>query len=274
MLRYAIAGALALSLLAGAAAGAKPVSSWRAPDPDNTLVIDTNRGRIIVELRPEIAPASVERLKLLAREKVYDGLLFHRVIDRFMAQTGDPGNVDGGKSSHPDLKAELGFRRNAATPFTPVAAPSGWPVGLLGTTPVATQPDAYMARSQSHSVGAWGLYCPGVMGMGRGDAIDSANSEFFLMREAYPSLDKRYTVVGRVLVGLDVVRGLKTGEPVKDPDRMIRVRVLGDIPVKERPRVEVMDTTSAAFAAIVRKVRAKRGADFSVCDLEVPARVR
>jgi peptidylprolyl isomerase len=269
---------LALTLwlaVSPSAATAEPqvIPTWRPADPDNTLVIETTKGRIIVELRPEMAPKAVERVKLLAREHLYDGLKFHRVIDRFMAQTGDPGNVDGGKSSHANLKAEFTFRRGAEQPYAPAARPAGWLTGFIGSTPFQGAPDEFMSRAADHKVSAWGTYCPGVAGMGRGDDADDANSEFFLMRQAYPSLDKRYSVFGRVIVGLDVVRRLKTGEPVKDPDAMIRVQVLADIPASERPKVEVMDTRSPAFGKRVAETRRRRGADFSVCDVEVPARI-
>jgi peptidylprolyl isomerase len=265
-----LVAALALSASSAAAA---PIPTWKPADPDNTLVIDTTKGRIVVELRPEMAPKAVERVKLLAREHLYDGLKFHRVIDWFMAQTGDPGNVDGGKSSHPDLKAELTFRRSADLSYVKVASPAGWTVGFIGSVPFQGAPDAFMARVPDHKVSGWGLYCPGVAGMGRGDDPDGANSEFFLMRQAYPSLDKRYTVFGRVIVGLNVVRALKTGEPVKDPDAMTRVRILADIPQAERPKIEVMNTLSPAFAKRVDAARKRRGADFSACDVEVPARM-
>jgi peptidylprolyl isomerase len=253
---------------------AAPVATWRPLDPDNTLVIDTSKGRIVVELQPVFAPRSVERVKRLAHEHVYDGLKFHRVIDGFMAQTGDPGNVDGGHSSYPNLKAEFTFRRGADQPYALAATPGGWVEGFIDSVPFAGQPDRFMAARPDHKVSAWGRYCPGVAGMGRGDDPDSANSEFFLMRAAYPSLDKRYAVWGRVIVGLDVVRRLKVGEPVKDPDVMTRVRVLADLPMGERPRIEVMDTRSAAFRVRIDAVRKREGADFSVCDVEVPTRVR
>lgn len=263
----------AVTASAASAAPPPPLSTWKPLDPDNTLVIDTTKGRVVVELRPEMAPKAVERVKLLAREHLYDGLKFHRVIDWFMAQTGDPGNVDGGKSSHPDLKAEFTFRRGADLPYAKAAGPAGWTVGFIGSVPFQGAPDAFMNRVPDHKVSGWGLYCPGVAGMGRGDDPDGANSEFFLMRQAYPSLEKRYTVFGRVVSGLSVVRALKTGEPVIDPDAMTRVRVLADIPAAERPKIEVMDTRSAAFARRIAAARKKRGADFSACDVEVPTRM-
>jgi peptidylprolyl isomerase len=84
-------------------------------DPENTLLIDTTKGRIVVKLRNDIAPGHAERLKRLAREKFYDGVPFHRVIAGFMAQTGDGANRDGtGNSKYPNLKAEfsnVSFRR-------------------------------------------------------------------------------------------------------------------------------------------------------------------
>ena len=110
-------------------------------------------------------------------------------------------------------------------------------------------------------VHAWGVYCPGVAGMARGEAQDSANSQFFLMRQAYPSLDKRYTAWGRVISGLDVVRAIKTGEEpsgaVAAPqDVMTSVRVAADIPVAERPVARVLNTGSPTFTAMIEQTRA------------------
>jgi peptidylprolyl isomerase len=264
----------ALFLCTAGVVHAADAPTWRALDPDNTLVIETTKGRIVVEIQPVFAPTSVERVKRLAHEHFYDGLKFHRVIDGFMAQTGDPGNVDGGRSSYPDLKAEFTFRRGADTPYAVAAAPSGLAEGFIGSVPFAGQPDAFMASRPDHKVTSWGLYCPGVVGMGRGEDENSANSEFFLMRSAYPSLDKRYAVWGRVVQGLDVVHALKTGEPAKDPDVMNTVRLLADLPEAERPKLEVMDTRSAAFRAEIARVRKREGADFSVCDVPIPVRGR
>ncbi|WEK56799.1 MAG: peptidylprolyl isomerase [Candidatus Brevundimonas phytovorans] len=260
-----------------AAAPAVSASEWRTVLPENLLVIDTSKGRILVELAPEVAPGHVERIRLLAGRGFYDGQLWHRVIDQFMAQTGDPLGTGEGQSPYPDLKAEFTFRRDAQTPFTAVAAPTGAVLGFLHSLPVQTQPDAVMATTGDHKVHAWGLYCPGVAGMARDEAPDSANSQFFLMRQPYPSLDKRYTIWGRVISGLDVVRALKfSPNPdgiVTDPDRMTRVRVASDLPAAERPTARVLDTASPQFRALADAARQARGADFSVCDIDLPVQV-
>ena len=274
-----MAGATSAQEAAPAAAALVPVTAneWRAVPAENLLVIDTSRGRILVELAPEVAPGHVERIRLLAGKGFFDGLLWHRVIDQFMAQTGDPLGSGEGQSAYPDLKAEFTFRRDGQTPFTPVAAPAGAVLGFLHSLPVQTQPDAYMATTADHKVHAWGLYCPGVAGMARDEAPDSANSQFFLMRQPYPSLDKRYTIWGRVISGLDAVRALKfSPNPdgiVTDPDRMTRVRVASDLPEAERPTAQVLDTTSPQFRALAEAARQARGADFSVCDIELPVQV-
>jgi peptidylprolyl isomerase len=108
--------------------------------------------------------------------------------------------------------------------------------------------------------------------MGRQEGIGTANSEIFFMRAPARRLDHDYTVWGRVVQGLDVVRAVKVGEPPADPDRMLKVRVAADLPPAERPRLEMLDPAGAAFRARVRAVRATKGADFSVCDLEAPVR--
>lgn len=253
---------------------APPTAEWRTPDAADLLVIDTTGGRILVEMAPEIAPAHVERIKLLAGRGFYDGLAWHRVIDWFMAQTGDPLGTGDGQSWYPDLKAEFTFRRGPGSSFVGAAEPMGAVVGFMGALPVQTQADTLMAGTTDGKVHGWGLYCPGVAGMARDDANDSANSQFFLMRQAYPSLDKRYTVWGRVISGLDVVRALKASPNpdgiVSEPDRMTRVRVASDLPETERPSIRVMDTRSPAFRALIDQARQARGADFSACDVEVP----
>jgi peptidylprolyl isomerase len=273
----ALAAAFALAVAAQAPA---PPPDWRRLDPEWALVIETTKGAVIVELVPEMAPKAVERMKQLAREGAYDGLQFHRVIDRFMAQTGNPNNKDGGKSAHPDLEPEFTFRRTPKTAMTVVARPNGSLVGYLGPMPIQSQPDRPPPRRQRKgdkpfdpSVTAWGLYCPGVVGMGRGDAENSANSEFFLMREAWPSLDKRYTPVGRVIIGLPTVRALKAGQPPSEPDTMVRVRVMADLPERQRLAVEVRDTRGPAFQSQVASQRRQKGANFSACDLTIDARV-
>lgn len=276
--RVRLAG-LALAMISGpvlAAAPAKPSDrDWRVPAPETIMVIDTNKGRVLVELIPEVAPNHVARLQELTRAGVYDGRTFFRVIDRFMAQTGDPSNTGEGGTDKPNLKAEFTFRRSAETAFTPMAAPAGLEVGYLKSLPVVSQAWSWSDMTSDRKVAAWGTYCPGVVGMARDEDNNSANSQFFLMRQPYPSLDKRYTAFGRVVSGLDVVRAIKTGEPVPAPqDQMLRVRLLSDIPESERPRVRLIDPKGLWFAAETQRLRASRGADFSICDIEPPVEIR
>ncbi len=170
-----------------------------AQDADNVLVIDvagSTTGTIEIELLPEIAPKHVAQIKALARSGAYDDVVFHRVIDGFMAQTGDvefgtrtalgQGRAGTGGSSMPDLPAEF-----SNVPFE-----------------------------------------RGTVGMARSSDPNSANSQFFIMFAPAPSLNGQYTVVGRVISGMDVVDAIRRGEgssgAVSDPDYMAKVRIKGD----------------------------------------------
>jgi peptidylprolyl isomerase len=222
---------------AAAAAPAKPSgpgpNDWRTPDPNDVLVIDTNKGRILVELVPEVAPQNATRIRELAHENFFDGLRFFRVIENFMDQTGDPQNTGQGGSSKPNVPGEFTFRRGADMPFVVAADQSVAEVGFVKSLPVMSQSMMLSAMTKDQKISAWGLYCPGVAGMARDENPDSANSQFFLMRAGYPALEKRYTAFGRVISGMDAVRAIKVGEPVADPqDRMERVRLLADLPEK------------------------------------------
>ena len=115
----ATASAQAPALAQAQAQVQAPASDWRTVAPENLLVIDTSKGRILVELTPVAAPSHAERIRTLADQGFYDGLKFHRVIPDFMAQTGDPQGTGEGGSDLPDLKAEFSFRRGRDAGFTP-----------------------------------------------------------------------------------------------------------------------------------------------------------
>ena len=152
--------------------------------PEDTLTLETTKGKVVIAMRPDLAPGHVARIKELVKEGFYDGIVFHRVIDGFMAQTGDGQNGDGtGGSKYPQLKAEF----------------SNVP------------------------------YVRGVVGMARTSDPNSANSQFFIMFADGTPLNGKYTVVGEVVSGMDVVDKIKRGEPVTDPDRMVKVQVASDI---------------------------------------------
>jgi peptidylprolyl isomerase len=248
---------------------------WRTPDPQNVLVIDTNKGRIIVEMSPLAAPMTTERIRTLVHQGFYDGLAFFRVIDDFMDQTGDPQNTGTGGSTLPNLAPEFTFRRGADTPFAPVSSGDGQEIGFVGSLPVISQPIQLAAFTADSRVNAHGDFCSGVGGMARAAALDSGNSQFFLMRGTGESLNGNYTAWGAVLSGQDVVRSIKLGEPPAAPmDKMLTVRLLADMPAATRPKVRVADTASPWFASFVASVKAQKPNDFSICDLTLPSEIK
>ncbi len=151
-------------------------------DPENTLILETTKGTATIALRPDLAPGHVARIKELAREGFYDGIVFHRVIDGFMAQTGDPTGTGMGGSGK-KLKSE--FSREPHKRCT-----------------------ASMARAQNP---------------------DSADSQFFICFDDAAFLNGQYTVWGQVIDGMDAIDQIKRGEPVKDPDKIVSMRVAADV---------------------------------------------
>ncbi len=261
---------------AAPAAPAKPTAAdWRTPRAEDVLVIDTNKGRIIVEMVPEAAPLYTDRMRELALEHFFDGQTFFRVIEDFMDQTGDPENRGTGGSTKSDVKAEFLFRRGPETPFVLAVDQSVAEIGFIKSLPVATQSMMLAPMTRDGKIAGYGLYCPGVAGAARGEDENSANSQFFLMRAAFPKLERKYTAWGRVIAGQEVVTAIKVGEPVPDPqDRMERVRLLSDIPEKERPKVRVIDPAGKWFKAEIARAQAAKGAEFTACDVNIPVEVK
>ena len=253
-----------------------PDSAWRTVAPENLLVIDTNKGRILVELEPRMAPQSVERVRTLADRGFYDGLKFHRVMAGFMAQTGDPLGTGAGGSDLPNVPGEFDFRRGADSHFVVVPASGPGLRGVMGSSPIQTQPDAQMMFNADGRVTAVGLFCPGVAGMARNSDPNSANSQFFLTIGESANLNGSYAPFGQVLVGQDVINSLKVGPEsangsVTDPDLMTRVRTASAMPEAERPLVRVMLASDSAYAAVIETRRVAKGARFNVCDAIPPA---
>jgi len=162
-------------------------------DLENTILLELKDGTVTIELLPDIAPKHCERMKELARSGAYDNVAFHRVIDGFMAQTGDVANgnmekdfnirmAGTGGSDMPDLPAEF----------------SGIP------------------------------HDRGTIGAARSQNPDSANSQFFINFSDNHFLNKQYTVYGRVTSGMDLVDAITRGEPPVSPDRMVSMKVAAD----------------------------------------------
>ena len=152
-------------------------------DEGNTLTLETTKGPVVIKMRPDLAPNHVAHIKKLVGEGFYDGIVFHRVIEGFMAQTGCPHGTGTGGSKYPNLPAEF-----SNVPFK-----------------------------------------RGIVGMARASDPNSANSQFFIMFADGSFLNGKYTVVGEVVSGMDVVDKIKRGEPVQDPDKMVKVQVASDI---------------------------------------------
>lgn len=278
--KIAIAAALSTAILAASGPVVAQTASpeWRTIAPENLLIIDTAKGRVLIELEPRMAPLSVERIRTLADQGFYDGLKFHRVISDFMAQTGDPLGTGEGGSELPDIDGEFQFRRGRDLGFVNVATGQAGLLGFAGSMPVFTQPDAQMMVTADFKTAAQALFCPGVLGMARNQDPHSANSQFFIMTGSNESLNGLYAPFGRVLAGLDVVRALKPGAEaangrVEDPDLMTRARTAAALPERQRPVVRVRTTSSPAFTAMVEQVRTERGARFTVCDIQPIAEV-
>ena len=190
----------AATLLAGAAPAQvdpnAPRGAVASPDdPQNIWVLDLSTGgRVTIWLRPDVAPKMVERVKLLTRQHFYDGLTFHRVIDGFMAQGGDPKGDGTGGSQLPNLPAEFSYLPHVR----------------------------------------------GAVSAARAEAENSANSQFFIVFQPKLNLDKKYTVFGRVIDGMQWVDATERGEPPANPSRIVHAYVLADNPPAYQPAAPVV----------------------------------
>jgi cyclophilin family peptidyl-prolyl cis-trans isomerase len=150
-------------------------------NPENTLIMETSKGPVVIEMRPDLAPGHVAQIKALARKGFYDGLKFHRVIDGFMAQTGCPQGTGTGGSGK-KIKAEFSAEKHVR----------------------------------------------GTVSMARAQDPNSGDSQFFICFADAPFLNKQYTVWGRVIEGMENIDAISKGEPPRQPDTILSMKVAAD----------------------------------------------
>jgi peptidylprolyl isomerase len=177
-----------VTLLATPGVVMSSMSEAQTTDPENTVWMDLRDGRVVIRLLPELAPQHVARVKELCRKGFYDGTPFHRVIEGFMAQGGDPTGTGTGGSGLGKLPAEFTHERR---------------------------------------------FLRGTVGAARAGDPNSADSQFFIMFAPAPNLDGQYTIWGQVVSGMEFVDKIKRGSGgngmVRDPDRIVRMRVAADV---------------------------------------------
>jgi len=253
-----------------------PDEAWRTLDPENTVLMDLPTGTVYVELRPDLAPVNAGRIRELVREGFYDGLRFHRVIEGFVAQGGDPKGDGTGGSDKPDIEAEFTRALAEFPEFTVVGRDRvAAQVGFLDGLPVAAKPSSLRSFLVDAEVPMWGIHCPGTMSMARATNPNSANSQFFfVIGDARLSLDRRYSVWGWVVHGMKHSRRIARGEPPERPTPIVRARIAADVPEEERPEILVFDTSNPRFKDyLVATGKIEDGLVRDMCDISVPVKV-
>lgn len=253
-----------------------PADAWRPLDPENMLIVDLPAGPVIIEMRPDFAPRHVEHIKTLVRSGFYNGLMFHRVIEGFVAQGGDPKGDGTGGSALPNVPAEFSRDAKDVAGFTELGRDRiAARVGFVDGMPVAAQPESLRSFKTDREVLLWGVHCAGVMSMARSTDPNSANSQFFLMLgEARLDLDERYTTWGWIVDGTENSRRIVRGEPPPRPTPIIRMRIGSDAPEEERPKVEIMKTGSEAFRRYAEAAGwVKDGFVRDICAIKPPRRI-
>jgi peptidylprolyl isomerase len=236
---------------------------WRQVDPDNLVLVELTEGRVVLELNPLFAPATVKQFRKLVRDKFYEGLAFYRVIDGFVAQGGDGSDL-GQMSDVPLIDAEFEREWSEDLPYVAVQendlfAPE---TGFIEGFAVGRDP-------KSGSV--WLTHCPGVVAMARNEAADSSRTDFYIVIGQAPRyLDRNMNVFGRVIDGMDVVQRIARGDAgnnglFSDETATTRIRhmtLASDISEEERPAAYVPDTDSKGFAALLEGRRNRTQAFF------------
>ena len=241
------------------AADPTPASPWRLLDPANTLYMDLETGRVVIELAPQFAPNHAANIKALVRAKYFDQQRINRVQDNFVTQWGDPNFAGPLGEAKRTLPGE--FTRSAqGLPFVPLADPDTY-------APQTGFVDGFPAARESATGEAWAVHCYGTVGVGRDNASDSGGgTELYAVNGHAPrQLDRNITIVGRVVQGMDLLATLPRGKGsmgfYENPSQhtvIKTMRVAADLPEAERIPLEAMRTDSPEFAKSIEARRNRK----------------
>ncbi len=258
---------------------------WRRLDPENTLYLELESGRVVIELAPDFAPAHVANIRALARSGYWDGLSINRSHENFVVQWGDANGEDPAKAKPlGEAKAKLPAeftRRAEGLAFTKLPDADGWApeVGFSQGFPAARDPQANLA---------WPAHCYAAVGAGRGMEADSSNgSELYVVIGQSPrQLDRNITTVGRVVSGMERLSVLPRGtgplgfyEKPEQRTAIRAIRLAAAVPESEREQIEVFRTNTASWDALVESRRNRRddwyrhpAGHIDLCNIPVPVR--
>jgi len=256
-----------------------PDNHWQTINPENTLYIELETGRVIVELNPLLAPHHSEQFRKLAKEGFYDGLNFYRFVENFVAQGGDSLEKRLVKTAKKSLQSERIFHSKKPLPVTYLDKSDGYAdhTGFLNGFTVGANKE----KSQY-----WQTHCTGAFAMARSNDPHSGGTEFYIVNGQAPRyLDKNLTVFGQVRQGIEHINTLKrrpvTDEKTGQFDNVIKsIRLASDLASSERTPLKKMDTSSTSFTNLIAS-RMNRPNEFfierpnyvDVCSVTVPVKV-
>jgi len=255
---------------------------WRTIDPENLMVIELAKGRVLIELAPGFAPQHVANVRRLVRERYFDGLSVMRVQDNYVAQWGDADGKKPVKTAQKTLPAEFFRRFDEALPFSPLPDPDAYAAQTGFTEGMPSARDPVTGQT-------WLTHCYAMVGAGRDNAADSGGGTelYAVIGHAPRHLDRNVTLLGRVVQGIEQLSTLPRGTGTlgfyEQPNQRVllrRVRMASDLPVAQRPVLEALRTDTPTWQAFVEARRSRHEAWFAeptgrieVCNVPLPIRV-
>lgn len=260
--------------------GDTPPNDWRPLDLENTLYVELEKGRVVIELSPQFAPRLIANIKLLVRERYFDGLSIVRTQDNYVVQWGDPDQTKTLGTATGALLPEFerstkGLEFSALVDRDTYAPETGFAYGFPVARDIVTDK-------------AWLVHCYGMVGASRDSKVDSGNGAdlYVVIGQAPRQLDRNTTLVGRVVQGMELISGMPRGmddlgfyRSSQERPRIRSIRSAADVEVEERVGLEVMRTDTKAFFDVVRASRFQDAEWFrytsghiDVCNVRVPLR--
>ena len=265
---------------------ASAADDWRTPDPENTLYLELDRGRVVFELAPWLAPKHADNLRTLIRDGYFDGLAIVRSQDNYVVQWGDPDADDAAKArpfknAKATLDAEFTVPWHDGMAFTRLPDDDGY-------APVVGVSDGFWVGRNPKSNEVWLTHCYGSLGVARGNESDSGNGAqlYVVTGHAPRHLDRNIALIGRVLSGIELLSTLPRGAPpmgfYEKPEQRVPVRamrVASDVPEAGRSALQVLRTDTATFAQIIEAKRNRRdpwtklpAGHIELCNVPLPVR--